>query len=211
MREEILNRGLAALGLGLNQGQKETLLAYLQLLEKWNRHYNLTAIRDPQEMLAKHVLDSLSIWPYVQGRQILDVGSGAGLPGIPLAIARPEWQFTLLDSGAKKIRFLVQAAIELRLSNLTAVGNRIQDYRPPHLFDTVVTRAFAKLAEFVALAGPLCQPGGNLLAMKGVFPKKELEELPATFKVVEVCALSVPEINAQRHLVRLRPRRAEED
>ena len=206
----MLSQGLAALGLRLTQEQKEALLAYLQLLEKWNRHYNLTAIRDPKAMLAKHVLDSLSIWPYVQGRQILDVGSGAGLPGIPLAIACPERQFTLLDSSTKKFRFLMQAAIELGLFNLTAVGNRIQDYRPPHLFDTVVARAFAKLAEFVALAGPLCQPGGELLALKGVFPEKELEELPATFKVVEVCALSVPEINAQRHLVRLRPCRAEE-
>jgi len=160
MREATLGRGIAALGLKLDQGQRKTLLAYLQLLEKWNQHYNLTAIRDPRAMIVKHILDSLSICSYLQGLRVL---------------------------------------------------HRIQDYRPASLFDTVVTRAFAKLADFVVLAGPLCQPGGCLLAMKGGFPEEELRALPAAFKVIDVSALSVPEIAAQRHLVRLRPKRAGED
>ncbi len=210
MQEERLERGLSALGLRLEEAQIITLYTYLQLIEKWNRCYNLTAIRNPIEMISKHLLDSLSIWPYLQGHRILDVGSGAGLPGIPLAIVYPSYQFVLLDSNAKKTRFLVQASIELRLPNLSVVSERIQSYRPQHLFDTVVTRAFAKLADFATLAGFLCEPGGSLLAMKGAFPSEELGALSTAFKVVAVHALSVPDIHAQRHLVRLRRSRVGE-
>lgn len=207
MGEGILEKGLLTLGLTLEERQIIALHAYLRLMEKWNRYYGLTAIRNPGEMISKHLLDSLSIWPYLQGHRILDVGSGAGLPGIPLAVVYPHYQFILLDSSAKKTRFLVQASIELGLSNLSVVCDRIQAYRSAYLFDTVVTRAFAKLADFAALAGHLCKPEGYLLAMKGVFPGEELEALPGVFEVVDVHALSVPNIRAQRHLVRLRPSR----
>lgn len=209
-KEDVLEKGLLALGFNLESKQVEGLLAYIRLLEKWNRRYNLTAIRNPTEMISKHLLDSLSIGAYVGGKQILDVGSGAGLPGIPLALAYPEREFTLLDSSAKKTRFLVQASIELRLSNISVVCERIEAYRPPYLFDAIVSRAFAKLADFIAQAGHLCKPTGFLLAMKGALPKEELEVLPTTFEVVDVRALQVPELNARRHLVRLRPSKAGE-
>jgi 16S rRNA (guanine527-N7)-methyltransferase len=208
MGEDIFEKGLASLGFQLEQSQVEALLGYIQLLQKWNQYHNLTAIRNPAEMISKHLLDSLSIGSYLEGRHILDVGSGAGLPGIPLAIVYPGYQFTLLDSSAKKARFLTQVSIELGLSNLLVICERVEVYRPLHLFDTVVTRAFAKLADFVALAGHLCKPMGCLLAMKGVFPEEELGALPATYEVIEVRALSVPELNARRHLVKLRSSRA---
>lgn len=204
MREDRLEKGLSVLGLRLEKAQIMTLYAYLQMIKKWSRCYNLTAIRDPAEMISKHLLDSLSIWPYPQGQRILDMGSGAGLPGIPLAVIYPNCQFVLLDSSAKKTRFLVQASIELGLSNLAVVSERAQAYRPPLLFDTVITRAFAKLADFATLAGPLCKPGGSLLAMKGAFPREEIEALSTAFRVIAVHALSVPGIHAQRHLVRIK-------
>ncbi len=196
------------LGVELDQSQVKLLLAYLQLLEKWNQHYNLTAIKNPEEMISKHVLDSLSIEPYLEGRRILDVGSGAGLPGIPLAVAHPGCEFVLLDSNAKKTRFLFQASVELGLSNISVVCERVEVYRPSHLFDTIVTRAFTKLVDFVNQAEHLCKSGGCLLAMKGKFPQDELKALPVDFGIVKAHSLSVPEINAQRHLVKLRPRRA---
>jgi 16S rRNA (guanine527-N7)-methyltransferase len=208
MREDIFEKGLAISGFQLGPNQIEELLKYIQLLEKWNQYYNLTAIQAPAEMISKHLLDSLSIGSYLWGHRILDVGSGAGLPGIPLAIAYPNRQFTLLDSSAKKTRFLTQVSIELGLSNISIICERVEIYRPLHLFDTVVTRAFAKLADFVALAGHLCEPAGYLLAMKGIFPEEELEALPAAYEIIEVRALSVPGLNAQRHLVKLRPSRA---
>lgn len=208
MGEDILEKRLLLLGVELEQSQVKVLLAYLRLLEKWNLHYNLTAIKNPEEMISKHVLDSLSIKSYLEGRRILDVGSGAGLPGIPLAVVHPGCEFILLDSSAKKTQFLFQASIELGLSNVSVVCERVESYRPSRLFDTVVTRAFAKLADFVARAGHLCKPEGCLLAMKGKFPQVELGALPAAFEIVKTYSLSVPEVNAQRHLVKLRPRRA---
>lgn len=165
--ENILEKGLLLLGVELDQSQVKVLLAYLRLLEKWNQHYNLTAIKNSKEMISKHVLDSLSIESYLEGRRILDVGSGAGLPGIPLAIARPGCEFVLLDSNAKKTRFLFQASVELGLPNISVVSERVEVYRPSHLFDTIIARAFAKLVDFVAQAEHLCKPRGCLLAMKG--------------------------------------------
>jgi 16S rRNA (guanine527-N7)-methyltransferase len=208
MGENILEKGVAILGFQLERNQIEVLLGYIQLLEKWNQRYNLTAIQNPAEMISKHLLDSLSIGPYLWGHRILDVGSGAGLPGIPLAIAYPGYHFTLLDSSAKKARFLTQVSIELGLSNISVICERVEIYRPLHLFDAVVSRAFAKLTDFAALAGHLCKPAGYLLAMKGIFPEEELNALPAAYEIIEVRALSIPGLNAQRHLVKLRPSRA---
>lgn len=197
--------GIAALGLALDAGQQERLLAYLALLVKWNKAYNLTAIRDPLEMVTKHLLDSLAVLPHLHGARVLDVGSGAGLPGIPLAIADPQREYTLLDSNGKKTRFLLQAKGELGLSNLSVVHSRLEQYRPGQLFDTVTARAFASLADMTAGAASLLAPGGALLAMKGEYPQQELDALPPGFAVREIIALTVPGLEAQRHLVRIAP------
>ncbi|MEW6647444.1 MAG: 16S rRNA (guanine(527)-N(7))-methyltransferase RsmG [Pseudomonadota bacterium] len=200
-----LAQGIATLGLPLDAAQQERLLAYLALLVKWNQAYNLTAIRHPLEMVTKHLLDSLAVQPYLYGTRVLDVGSGAGLPGIPLAIADPAREFTLLDSNGKKTRFLLQAKGELRLSNLSVVHSRLEQYRPGQLFDTVTARAFASLADMVAGTAHLLAPGGSLLAMKGEYPQDELDALPPGFVVREIIALTVPGLEAQRHLVRIAP------
>ncbi len=203
--EELLARGAAELGLQLSQAQREQLLAYLALMVKWNKAYNLTAIRDPAEMVVKHLLDSLAVLPHLQGGRVLDVGSGAGLPGIPLAIAAPGIDFTLLDSNSKKTRFLLQAKGELRLGNLSVVHSRVEQYRPGQLFDTVTARAFASLADLVTETAQLIVAGGCLLAMKGELPEAELAVLPPGFVVREIIPLTVPALQAQRHLVRIVP------
>jgi len=203
--EQSILEGSERLGVRLPSEAADRLGAYLSLLERWNRAYNLTAVRDPEAMVVRHVLDSLSILPWLRGPRVLDVGSGAGLPGIPLAIARPEHEFCLLDSNGKRTRFLIQVAAELRLSNAGVVRGRVEDYRPKAPFDSVVSRAFATLAALVADAGRLCAPGGRLLAMKGVFPDDELARLPSGYSVVGVYPLRVPSLDAERHLVHLAP------
>jgi len=198
---EQLARGLAALKLTLTPRQYAGLLAYLQLLGKWNRVYNLTAVREPREMVARHLLDSLAVIPYIKGPRVLDVGTGAGLPGIALAVALPDLKFVLLDSVAKKTRFLVQAASELGLTNVTIETQRAENYRPAALFDTVISRAFGSLAEFLVAAGPLCRHGGLLLAMKGRFPQEELTTLPSGYRLREAARLIVPGLDEERHAV----------
>lgn len=179
------------------------LAAYVGLLARWNRVYNLTAVRQPEDMVPRHILDSLSILPWVRGPRLLDVGSGAGLPGIPLAVARPDLAVTCLDSNGKRTRFITQAAAELGLANVEVVRRRIEDYRPAALFDSVVGRAYATLAVLAAQAGRLCAPGGRLLAMKGRRPDDELAALPAGVVVRGVHSLVVPGLAAERHLVQL--------
>jgi 16S rRNA (guanine527-N7)-methyltransferase len=203
--EQAIIDGCEGLNLQLPGGACTRLAAYLALLERWNRAYNLTAVRDPEAMVVRHVLDSLSILPWVEGPRVLDVGSGAGLPGIPLAIARPEYEFSLLDSNGKRTRFLTQVAAELRLNNVSVVRGRVEDYRPETLFNSIVSRAFATLADMVTDAGRLCAPAGRLLAMKGVFPDDELARLPPGYVVVGVYPLHVPSLDAERHLVHLAP------
>ena len=203
--EEAILEGGRRLGIELSAHEVAGLALYLRLLERWNRAYNLTAVRDPEAMVVRHVLDSLSILPWLEGPRVLDVGSGAGLPGMPLAIVRPEYQFCLLDSNGKRTRFLAQAVMELRLVNVDVIRSRVEDHRPDALFDSVVSRAFATLAELVADAGRLCAPGGRLLAMKGVFPDEELARLPAAYRVVGVYPLRVPHLEAERHLAHLTP------
>jgi len=176
------------------------LLDFIELLAKWNATYNLTAIRTPAEMVSKHLLDSLSVLPYLQGRRIVDVGSGAGLPGIPLALASPEREFVLLDSNAKKTRFITHAMATLGLNNVQILHSRAEDYRPAELFATVISRAFASLREFVRLAGHLGAPHGALLAMKGEPPVDELNEMPAGYSA-EVHALKLPGLDAKRCVV----------
>ena len=200
-----LAAGVAALGLALPQGAEERLLAYLALLDKWNRVYNLTAVRETERMVSHHLLDSLAAVPYFTGQTVLDVGSGGGFPGIPLAIARPELQVTLIDSIAKKTAFLLQAKAELGLVNLHVVTSRVEDYRPESGFDVITSRAFSDLRAFVALTRPLLNPGGRWLAMKGLMPHEEIASLPLLVKVSANHALHVPGLDASRHLIVLEP------
>ena len=200
-----LRRGLLALGVASSADQVARLERYLALLEKWNRVYNLTAIREPERMVTHHLLDSLAILPHVRGPRVLDVGSGAGLPGIPLAIASPGLAVTLLDSNYKKVAFLQQAIAELQLANATVVAQRVESWQTGERFETVVSRAFADLGEFVSAAARLLAPGGTIAAMKGVHPHDEIERLPAGFRVRAVLKLDVPLLDAERHLVLVEP------
>jgi len=202
--DEKLASGLEQMGLSLSTEQQDRLLDYIALLQKWNKVYNLTAVREPENMLYQHLLDSLAVLPYVGTGRLLDVGSGAGLPGIPLAVVKPELQISLLDSNHKKTTFLRQACIELGLSNVAVECVRVDIFTPQQSFDTVISRAFSDLSEFVRLSARLCRSGGTLLAMKGVYPHDELAQLPAEYQQVEVVALNVPGLEAQRHLVIIR-------
>jgi 16S rRNA (guanine527-N7)-methyltransferase len=196
-----LGRASAALGLLLADTQVATLERYLDLLEKWNRVYNLTAIRERSRMVTHHLLDSLAVLPHVRGPRVLDVGSGAGLPGIPLAVASPALHVTLLESNHKKSAFLTQAVAELQLANVQVVMERVESWQPEARFDTIVSRAFAELGEFASLAGRLLAPQGVLAAMKGVHPFEEIERLPQGYRVQQVVRLRVPGLDAERHLV----------
>ncbi len=196
-----LAAGIAALGLDLPPDGEARLLAYLALLDKWNRVYNLTAVRDPERMVSHHLLDSLAAVPYFTGPAVLDVGSGGGLPGIPLAIARPDLQVTLIDSIAKKTAFLQQARAELGLGNLTVATGRVENFRPETGFDVITSRAFSDLGEFVKLTRHLLKPGGRWLAMKGLYPNEELALLPHDVKVSADHVLVVPGLEACRHLI----------
>jgi 16S rRNA (guanine527-N7)-methyltransferase len=198
---EPLANGLNALG--LDQEALPPLLRYLELLAKWNGAYNLSAVRDPQEMVSRHLLDSLVILPWVRGPRLLDVGSGAGLPGIPLAIARPDLQVVLLDSNGKKSRFQRQAVLELGLSNVEVEGVRVEQYRPSAPFDEIVSRAFAELALFVRLTEPLLAPRGRWLAMKGRRDENELAEIAAERGKLHVHPLQVPGLIGERHLIEI--------
>jgi 16S rRNA (guanine527-N7)-methyltransferase len=197
--------GVDALGVPLAVAAREKLIDYLTLLSKWNRVYNLTAIREPERMLRQHLLDSLAVLPHIEGNSIVDVGSGAGLPGIPLAIARPQFRVTLVESNHKKSAFLRQAVIELALPNVEVRDERAEAVEPRACYDVVIARAFSDLAELATLAGPLCRPGGMLVAMKGVHPYEELAAVPPAYRVERVVPLKVPGLEAERHLVIMRP------
>ena len=203
--EQQLKAGIAALGLTLPADAETRLLAYLALLDKWNRVYNLTAVRDVGRMVSHHLLDSLAAVPFFAGEAVLDVGSGGGLPGIPLAIARPGLRVTLIDSIAKKTAFLMQVKAELGLDNLNVVTGRVEDYRPETGFDVITSRAFSDLREFVTLTRHLLKPGGRWLAMKGVYPHEEIAALPGGVIVSADHALVVPGLEASRHLIVLEP------
>jgi 16S rRNA (guanine527-N7)-methyltransferase len=199
-----LSRGLAAMGLELPEEQREKLLAYVALLHKWNRTYNLTALKEEDRALSGHLLDSLSILPFVPDGRLLDVGSGSGAPGIPLAIALPDRSVTLLDSNSKKAAFLRQAAIELKLANVSVHGGRVEQYHPATGFVAIVARAFAELTDFVALSRHLLIADGVWLAMKGVWPHDEIARLPDDVRVEAVHRLDVAGVDGERHLVIIR-------
>lgn len=204
-----LERGLAGLALPLPKEAREKLLAYTALLAKWNRTYNLTAIRDPHEMVTHHLLDSLAVMPHLPlqaGEALADVGSGGGLPGIPLAIARPDWRVTLNDASEKKAAFLRQASFELALGNVSVHEGRVEAWRPAQRFSLVISRAYAELAQFIASCRHLvAAPGGTLAAMKGALPQDELARVPDDCDCGRVIALQVPLLEAQRHLVLCTP------
>ena len=193
----------------LPAGADQKLADYLELLAKWNRTYSLTAIRDPQQMRTHHVHDALAVLPHLPAKselRVLDVGSGSGSPGLPLAIARPSWRVVLIDSSRKKGAFLRQAVIELSLSNVEVVTARVEDYQPMAPFDVVIARAFADLSAFAALAMRHVAHGGRLVAMKGAYPSAEIAALPPTVRVVATPTLDVPGLDARRHLVVMAPR-----
>lgn len=208
--EKKLLEGLDKLECGVPKEREHIsthLLQYILFLDKWNHVYNLTAVRKPEDMITKHVLDSLTLLPVMAGSNHADVGSGAGLPGIPLAIARPDWHLTLIESNQKKVAFLTQACIELALINVKVICERAERFFPAEKFDTVISRAFADLSTFVRTAGHLCADNdkSRLIAMKGRFPDAELMQLPAQFEVEKVLRVMVPGLRAARHLIVIRP------
>jgi 16S rRNA (guanine527-N7)-methyltransferase len=204
MNSAQLATGLAAMNLKLPQEQREKLLAYLTLLYKWNRAYSLTALKEQDKAVSHHLLDSLSILRFVPDGNLLDVGSGGGTPGIPLAIARPELSVTLLDSNSKKAAFLRQAVIELDLANVSVHGGRVEQYHPLVGYTAIVSRAFAELTSFAGLSRHLLVPNGVWLAMKGVWPHDEIARLPGEVRVEAVHPLHVAGVDGERHLVVIR-------
>jgi len=195
--------GARALALELDEAQLARLVAHLDLLDEWSARMNLTAIRDRPSQLTKHLLDSLTVQPYLRGARIADVGSGAGFPGIPLAIVEPHRHFTLIESTGKKCRFLEHVRDALELKNVAIVQSRAESYKPDMRFDTVLARAVGPVADLVKVAGPLVVGGGRLLAMKGRYPEQELAARLDGWKVAAVHTLSVPGLGEERHLVEL--------
>lgn len=197
-----LDEGCAALSIDLSEAQKQQLLDYVALLVKWNKVYNLTSVRDPAQMLSRHILDSLSVLPYLGAPTLLDVGTGGGLPGIPAAIVRSDCAVTLLDSNSKKTRFLQQVKAELGLHNVTVVHGRVEQVSLPK-FAIITARAFATVDDIIKLAGQHCDQNGRLVLMKGVYPTEELQFDSKAFRLQDVVSLDVPECEGERHLVRL--------
>jgi 16S rRNA (guanine527-N7)-methyltransferase len=196
-----LERGLEELGLRLDRNARKRLLAFAELLEKWNRVYSLTSIRGADQIVSGHLLDCLAIVPHIDPVRALDVGSGAGFPGIPLALACPSVQVTLLDSNQKKAAFLRQAVAELQLDNATVVEDRVEAWQPQEKFDLIISRALSDTGEFVRGSRHLLAAGGTFAAMKGVVPRDELERLPQGYRVRKIVPLTVPGLEAQRHLI----------
>ena len=201
---KILVSGLQTLNLALNEQQVEQMLGFIRLIEKWNKAYNLTAIRDREDIVRLHLLDSLAIATFIKGKRVVDIGTGAGLPGIPLAICLPETEFTLLDSNAKKTRFVQQAILELKLDNVTVLHQRVENYKPEQTFNTAITRAFASLSDIVKLTTHLLGEDGVLLAMKGQNPEAELAQVTAKTTLIPI---NIPGCEAERCLVKISARR----
>lgn len=196
-----LEAGLQSLGMALDAQTRESQLAFLGLLQKWNKAYNLTAVRDPVHMVSRQLLDSLAVMPYIQADAVLDVGAGGGLPGIPLALAYPERQFTLLDSNSKKTRFLTQCVLELGLDNVEVVHARAEDFHPEQPFRQITSRAFTALENLVNWCGHMLAPDGHFLAMKGQFPDDELATLPHDWQLADNIELTIPGCEGARHLL----------
>jgi 16S rRNA (guanine527-N7)-methyltransferase len=203
MSDPTLIAGAAQLGVELTERQAQQLIRLLDELDDWNQRMNLTAIRERSAQITKHLLDSLSVQPFLHGERVLDVGTGAGFPGLPLAIVNPSKQFVLLDSTAKKLKFIEHVAQLLELPNVQTVHTRAENFRPTQRFDIVVSRAVGPVEQFVKWAGHLCVGGGRLLAMKGRYPEEELGKLPSGWKLAAVHRLNVPALDEERHLVEI--------
>ncbi|ADN77989.1 16S rRNA m(7)G-527 methyltransferase [Ferrimonas balearica DSM 9799] len=191
-------------GLTVSAEQQAQLVELVRMLDKWNKAYNLTSVRDPMDMLEKHILDSIVVGPHLQGRRFIDVGTGPGLPGLPLAICNPDKEFVLLDSLGKRIRFIRQVIHSLGLTNVTAVESRVEAYQPDPGFDVVLSRAFASLEDMLTWCAHLPTAEGHFLALKGQLDAEELAAIPAGFEVMNTVALKVPGLDAQRHLVQVK-------
>lgn len=201
--ETDLREGLATMEIPCNDHQSGQLLDYLDLLIRWNRAYNLTAVQDPREMVSRHLFDSLAVLPWLRGQRFVDLGTGAGLPGIPLAIVCPGMDFVLLDGNGKRVRFLFQVKSALGLDNVREVHSRAEDFRDESGFDGLLSRAFSSLAEMIACSAHLRAPGGRFYALKGRYPEKELRELPKPYNVIACRKLAVPGAAAERHLIEI--------
>jgi len=195
--------GIKQLNLNIDEEKQELLLRYLEQLAKWNKAYNLSGIKDPGSMLTLHLLDSLSILPFISETSVLDVGTGAGLPGIPIAICKPKTEISLLDSNGKKTRFLFQAITQLSLKNTEVINNRVENYQSPKSVDIVVSRAYSSLAQFISQTRHLLGEKSKLLAMKGHYPQTEIDALPEGFKLLEVHKLHIPGEAGARHLLEI--------
>lgn len=193
--------GALGLGVELDETAQHAMFSYLALLKRWNRVYNLTAVKGDVNILNRHLLDSLSVVPYLQGSRVIDIGSGAGLPGIPVALACPHLQVTLLDSNAKRCRFLRQVQAQLKLKNVTIAHQRAEDFQSAEKFDSLLSRAYSSLQIFITSSAHLLAEGGRLIAMKGIWPGSENLQLPAAFEIESVVNIAVPGLSEQRHLV----------
>jgi len=192
---------LSAANISLSGRQKQQLVDYVEMLNRWNKAYNLTSVRDPQEMLVRHIMDSIVVEPHLQGERFIDVGTGPGLPGVPLAIVRPDAHFTLLDSLGKRIRFLKQVQHELKLDNITPVQSRVEDFPAEPPFDGVISRAFASLNDMLTWCHHLPGEKGLFYALKGTVPQDEIAALPEGFTLQKVVKLTVPQLEGERHLI----------
>ena len=202
----VLQGALAKTDLQVSEQQQTKLVQYVQLMHKWNKAYNLTSVRDPQQMVIKHIVDSVVVSPYLQGDCFIDVGTGPGLPGIPLAILHPEKHFTLLDSLGKRVRFMKQVGFELQLKNINPVQSRVEQYKSEIRLDGVLSRAFASLKDMLHWCQHLVDSEGVFLALKGQFPEQELADLPEGFVLVDSAPLLVPGLDGERHLLKLKKR-----
>ena len=189
--------------LSLSIEQQNKLIQLVELLAKWNKAYNLTSVRDPQQMLVKHIMDSIVVSPHLQGQRLIDVGTGPGLPGLPLAILNPDKQFVLLDSLGKRLRFIRQAVLELGLKNVEFVQSRVEEYQPEEKFDVVLSRAFASLEDMLFWCKHLPNETGHFLALKGQFPEQEIKMLDKQFKFIDTILLQVPDLEGERCLVKV--------
>lgn len=199
----LLGRALEQNGIAVANPIQAQLVRYLELIQKWNRVFNLTTITEPREMVYLHLVDSLIISPHLYGERLLDVGTGAGLPGIPLALINPNQQWTLLDKNSKKTRFLTQVCAELGLNNVNIAHGRCEDFQPEHCFDSILSRAFSSIGSFVQVTEHLLKPDGMFIAMKGKYPDDELAAIPSTVHIKDILPITIKGMNVERHVVRL--------